>query len=147
MADVQGRGPEFPQQPAEVMMDPRARRAAIQASLGGLVLLVLFVVMSRSSSAPARTGNEAETEANATTEVADERPTEPTEEVVTEPGEPILVDGCFGSGSTRAEVSRVMGSPDSIVFGEWMYGPSGVTFGYGTVLDYHNEGRNLKLCP
>ena len=54
--------------------------------------------------------------------------------------------GCFGSGSTRAEVSAVMGAPDSVVFGEWVYGRSGVTFGYGTVLDIRNVGGDLRVC-
>ncbi len=60
--------------------------------------------------------------------------------------EPPLATGCFGSGSTRVEVSAVMGAPDSVVFGEWVYGRSGVTFGYGTVLDIRNDGRNLRVC-
>ena len=126
------------------MMDPRLRKAAIQASLGGLVLVVSFAVMGRASSDPPQPETAADAAAEAT---ADAPLTEPTPEVVAEPEEPVLIDGCFSSGSTRAEVSRVMGSPDSIVFGEWVYGRSGVTFGYGTVLDYHNEDRNLRLCP
>ena len=144
MADVQAGEPNLPQQPAKVTMDPRARKAAIQASLGGLVLLVLFVVMSQTSSDAPQPETAAETAAEITT---DEWPTELTEEEATAPEEPILVDGCFTWGSTRPVVSRVMGQPDSIVFGEWVYGRSGVTFGYGTVSNYHNEDRNLRLCP
>ena len=125
-------------------MDPRARRAAIQASLGGVVLLVLFVVMSQTSTNAPPSEPAAEIAGETT---GDERPTEPLTGGAVDPQEPILVDGCFVSGSTRAEVTRVMGAPDSIVFGEWMYGKSAVVFGYGTVLDYSNEDRNLKLCP
>lgn len=40
-----------------------------------------------------------------------------------------------------------MGEPDSIVFGDWLYGRSSVTFGYGVVLDYANAGGNLVVCP
>jgi hypothetical protein len=121
-------------------MDPRARRAAIQASIGGGVLLALFVGMSLTSSGPP----EPETAADPESATAEVPATEPTAVEVAGPEDP---DGCFSSGSTRAEVSRVMGAPDSIAFGEWLYGRSGVTFGYGTVLDYHNEGGDLRLCP
>ena len=50
------------------------------------------------------------------------------------------------SGSTRAEVRAAMGAADRVVAGAWEYGQSWVTFGYGTVLDYSNEGGNLRLC-
>jgi len=39
-----------------------------------------------------------------------------------------------------------MGAPDTVVFGAWEYGRSSVTFGYGVVLDYSNQGGNLRLC-
>jgi len=39
-----------------------------------------------------------------------------------------------------------MGAPDTVDFGAWVYGESWVTFGYGVVLDYSNQGRNLRLC-
>lgn len=63
-----------------------------------------------------------------------------------ETGEPPLTDGCFRPGSSRAEVRAVMGAPDTIDFGAWVYGRSNVTFGYGVVLDYSNEGGNLRVC-
>ena len=103
--------------------------------------MVLFVVMSvtstDSSQPETATDTEVETTANAPQ----------TEPMGGKPAGPEDPDGCFSSGSTRAEVSRVMGAPDSTVYGEWVYGRSGITFGYGTVLDYHNEGGNLRLCP
>ncbi len=122
-------------------MDPRVRRPAIQASIGGLVLLVLFVVMSRPSTDPPQPVTVTDSEVEASTEAP---PTEPVAEERAGPEDP---DGCFSSGSTRAEVSRVMGAPDSTVYGEWVYGRSGITFGYGTVSDYHNEDLNLRICP
>ena len=60
--------------------------------------------------------------------------------------EPPLATGCFRSGSSRAEVRAVMGAPDTIDFGAWMYGRSNVTFGYGVVLNYSNRDGNLRLC-
>ena len=59
---------------------------------------------------------------------------------------PLAATGCFRSGSSRAEVRAVMGAPDTVDFGAWMYGRSSVTFGYGVVLDYSNQGDNLRLC-
>ncbi len=54
---------------------------------------------------------------------------------------------CIRGGTTREEVRRVMGEPDSVVFGDWLYGRSSVTFGYGVVLDYSNAGGDLVVCP
>jgi hypothetical protein len=54
---------------------------------------------------------------------------------------------CIRAGATRDEVRRVMGEPDSIAFGDWLYGRSSVTFGYGVVLDFSNTGGDLELCP
>ena len=54
--------------------------------------------------------------------------------------------GCIRGGSTRDEVRAVMGEPDSISFGAWIYGRSSVSFGYGTVVEVSNEGGNLILC-
>jgi hypothetical protein len=54
--------------------------------------------------------------------------------------------GCIKGGTTREEVRAVMGEPDSIAFGDWLYGRSSVTFGYGVVLDFSNAGGNLVLC-
>jgi hypothetical protein len=55
--------------------------------------------------------------------------------------------GCIRGGTTREEVRTIMGEPDSVAFGDWVYGRSSVTFGYGVVLDYSNAGGNLRLCP
>ena len=54
---------------------------------------------------------------------------------------------CIKGGSTREEVRAAMGEPDSVAFGDWLYGRSSVTFGYGVVLDYSNAGGNLVVCP
>ena len=54
--------------------------------------------------------------------------------------------GCIHGGTTREEVRAIMGEPDSVAFGDWIYGRSSVTFGYGVVLDYSNAG-NLVVCP
>jgi hypothetical protein len=53
---------------------------------------------------------------------------------------------CIRGGTSREEVRAILGEPDSIAFGDWLYGASSVTFGYGTVLDYRNAG-NLIVCP
>lgn len=77
-----------------------------------------------------------------------ERPSPPVEATGGAPP-PVLSQGlaCIKGGSTREEVRAVMGEPDSIAFGDWLYGRSSVTFGYGVVLDYSNAGGNLVLCP
>lgn len=54
--------------------------------------------------------------------------------------------GCIRGGSTREEVRAIMGEPDSVSFGAWLYGRSSVSFGYGVVVDLSNEGGNLVLC-
>jgi hypothetical protein len=54
--------------------------------------------------------------------------------------------GCFRGGSTREEVLEVMGPPDSVVFGAYVYGSSQILFGYGVVAEWSNEGGNLLLC-
>jgi hypothetical protein len=74
----------------------------------------------------------------------------PAPEVVNTPAPaPAPAQGltCIKGGSTREEVRAVMGEPDSVAFGDWLYGRSSVTFGYGVVLDYSNAGGNLVLCP
>jgi hypothetical protein len=53
---------------------------------------------------------------------------------------------CIRGGTSRAEVLALMGEPDSVSFGVWLYGRSEITFGYGTVLDFTNEDGNLVLC-
>jgi hypothetical protein len=59
---------------------------------------------------------------------------------------PPLAATCIRTGSTQAEVRQVMGAPDSVVFGAWVYGRSQILFGYGTVQDYANVGGNLIIC-
>jgi hypothetical protein len=111
----------------------------VGTSVVALIVLLALVVLSRApSDGPQPT--------NAPEATADGQPTEPTGGVETETSEPTLATGCFGTGSTRAEAQAVMGTPDTVVFGAWVYGRSNVTFGYGTVLDYSNEGRDLRLC-
>jgi len=53
---------------------------------------------------------------------------------------------CIRGGSTRDEVLQVMGPPDSIVFGAYVYGRSQILFGYGVVQEWSNAGANLILC-
>ena len=119
------------------MSDLNTRLHPVGTSVVGLIILLVLVVLIR---APADTPRPMDA-----TETAESgQASEPTAGI--EVDEPPLADGCFGSGSTRAEVSAVMGAPDSIVFGEWVYGRSGVTFGYGTVLDIRNDGGNLRVC-
>lgn len=65
---------------------------------------------------------------------------------VASPERPRGGPGCIRGGSTHEEVRAVMGEPDSISFGAWIYGRSSVTFGYGTVLDLENEGGELIVC-
>ncbi len=55
--------------------------------------------------------------------------------------------GCIHGGTTREEVRAIMGEPDSVAFGDWIYGRSSVTFGYGVALDYSNASGNLVICP
>ena len=45
-----------------------------------------------------------------------------------------------------AEVRAIMGEPDSVAFGDWIYGLSSVTFGYGVVVDYDSPDGSLTLC-
>ena len=54
---------------------------------------------------------------------------------------------CIRGGTSREEVRRIMGEPDSIAFGDWLYGRSSVTFGYGVVLDFTNVDGTLRVCP
>lgn len=54
---------------------------------------------------------------------------------------------CIRGGTTREEVRRIMGEPDSIAFGDWIYGRSSITFGYGVVLDYASPDGRLVVCP
>ena len=135
------------------MPGPISNPSPVRVSVVGLTLLLLLVVLLRS---PAEAPPAMDTAGPA----ASDRPSEPKAGVssaqqsvggtnpptLTETDEPPSAAGCFGTGSTRAEVQAVMGTPDTVVFGEWLYGRSGVTFGYGTVLDIRNDGGNLRLC-
>jgi len=56
-----------------------------------------------------------------------------------------LADPCIRGGTPRANVSRIMGEPDSVVYGSWFYGQSEVLFGYGVVVEIRDRGE-LVLC-
>ena len=56
------------------------------------------------------------------------------------------VDGCIKGGTTRAEVTALLGEPDSISWGVWLYGQSEVTFGYGVVVAFADTDENLMIC-
>ena len=146
------------------------RLNAARAFPVGLAVLLLLVVLIRAPSDASRSMSAADgeaTEAPAGMEavngdsserapsgtIAPTRPEtvgppfEPPVEPSVEPSvEPCTRTGCFRSGSTRAEVRAAMGAADTVVAGAWEYGQSWVTFGYGTVLEYSNEGGNLRLC-
>ncbi len=96
----------------------------------GLLVWVVFVVLSRPPADASQPVGAAETAAPAPVET----------------GEPLLAGGCFGPGSSRAEVRAAMGAPDTVLYGVWEYGRSNVRFGYGAVVYYSNEGGNLRLC-
>jgi hypothetical protein len=53
---------------------------------------------------------------------------------------------CIRGGTPREEVRRIMGEPDSVSFGSWLYGPSELMFGYGVVVEIRNEGGNVTVC-
>ena len=114
------------------------RLNAARAFPVGLAVLLLLVVLIRAPSDASRSMSAAEGEATEAP-AGMEPPVEPSVE-------PSTRTGCFRSGSTRAEVRAAMGAADRVVAGAWEYGQSWVTFGYGTVLDYSNEGGNLRLC-
>ncbi len=112
----------------------------VRVSVVGLLLLLVLVVLSRAPSDAPQPANAAETAAAGPL-------TEPTAGVDGDSAaQALAATGCFRSGSSRAEVRAVMGAPDTVDFGAWMYGRSSVTFGYGVVLDYSNQGDNLRLC-
>jgi hypothetical protein len=137
------------------MSNLNTRLHPVGTSVVGLILLLVLVMLIR---APADTprpmdatetadgGQASEPAAGIDGDSVQQAPGGTSAGAPAEADEPPLATGCFGSGSTRAEVRAVMGAPDSVVFGEWVYGRSGVTFGYGTVLDIRNEGRNLRVC-
>ncbi len=130
----------------------------------GLIVLAVLVVLIRAPSEAPQPMNASETSAEISAETAaDGERTGSTAGVKldsarqglvgtvpdapAERGEPSLANnGCFRPGSSREEVRALMGAPDTVDFGAWVYGESWVTFGYGVVLDYSNQGRNLRLC-
>ena len=130
--------------------------AARAFPVGLAVLLVLVVLIRAPSDAPgpvnAAEGEATEAPAGMDAVNGDSSPRAPDETIARTPTEseppvePSVRTGCFRSGSTRAEVRAAMGAADRVVAGAWEYGQSWVTFGYGTVLDYSNEGGNLRLC-
>ena len=126
------------------------RLNAVQAFPVGLAVLLVLVVLIRAPSDASRSMSAAEgeaTEAPASMEAVNgEAPSGAIAPTPAETAEPQVRTGCFRSGSTRAEVRAAMGAADRVVAGAWEYGQSWVTFGYGTVLDYSNEGGNLRLC-
>ena len=130
------------------------RLNAVQAFPVGLAVLLVLVVLIRAPSDASRSMSAAEgeaTEAPAGMEAvngdsSERAPSGAIAPTPAETAEPQVRIGCFRSGSTRAEVRAAMGAADRVVAGAWEYGQSWVTFGYGTVLDYSNEGGNLRLC-
>jgi hypothetical protein len=55
-------------------------------------------------------------------------------------------DGCIRGGTPRAQVQALLGEPDSISFGTWLYGRSSIDFGYGVVVAYSDADQNLMVC-
>lgn len=53
---------------------------------------------------------------------------------------------CIRGGTTREDVRRIMGEPDSISFGAWLYGSSEIQFGYGVVAETRDPEGRLRLC-
>lgn len=53
---------------------------------------------------------------------------------------------CIQGGTPREDVRTIMGEPDSVSFGSWLYGSSEIMFGYGVVVEARNSGGNLILC-
>jgi len=53
---------------------------------------------------------------------------------------------CIQGGTPREDVRRIMGEPDSVSYGSWLYGSSEIMFGYGVVVETRNAGGNLDLC-
>ena len=136
------------------MSDPITRPNAAQVSFVVLFLLIVIVVLIRSTSeAPGpmnAAGGEA-TEAPAGvggvgSDTAQQAPGGTVAKSPSETNEPPLRTGCFRSGSSRDEVREVMGAPDAVDRGAWEYGQSWVTFGYGVVLDFSNADGSLRLC-
>jgi hypothetical protein len=53
---------------------------------------------------------------------------------------------CIRGGTPREDVRRIMGEPDSVSFGVWLYGSSEITFGYGVVVEMRDSARALLVC-
>jgi len=123
--------------------------------LGLVVVLVLVALIRSPSDAPGpmnpAEGEAAEALADGVAVDRDSAQRAPGGSVAPTPAEepamePSMRTGCFRSGSSRNEVRAAMGAPDAIDRGAWEYGQDWVTFGYGVVLDFSNEGGNLRLC-
>ena len=134
------------------MPDSASKLNTTRATFVGLVVVLLLVVLIRSPSAAPEPMNAAEGEAaeplaggvGVDTDSAQQAPGGSVAPTPAE--EPSMRTGCFRSGSSRNEVRAAMGAPDAINRGAWEYGQDWVTFGYGVVLDFSNEGGNLRLC-
>jgi hypothetical protein len=57
------------------------------------------------------------------------------------------VPTCIRGGTSREDVRRILGEPDSISFGAWLYGASEIQFGYGVVVETRDPAGRLHLCP
>lgn len=53
---------------------------------------------------------------------------------------------CIRGGTPREDVRRILGEPDSVSFGAWLYGSSEIQFGYGVVVDARDPDGRLHLC-
>ncbi len=137
------------------MSDPVPRPRTAQVSFVVLFLLIIFVVLIRAPSDAPPPMNAAQgdaTEAPAGRDGVDRDSAQPAPggSVLLPPAEtiePPLAPGCIRSGTSRAEVRAIMGAPDSVGYGNWVYGRSWVAFGYGQVNDFENVDGSLRLCP
>ena len=131
------------------MSDLITRRNAARVAFVGLFLLVVLVVLSSDAPLPTNAADGQATEAPAGVDgddSAEQAGGGTAAQTLAATREPPLATGCFRSGYSRAEVRAVMGMPDTVIYGAWKYGRSSVSFGYGVVADYSNEGDNLRLC-
>ena len=110
-------------------------RAATAASIAAVVVIAVVLVTRSEEGTPTAPDVPRQSTAGATT-----APT-PRSDTTTQGVR------CIRGGTTREEVRAIMGEPDSVAFGDWLYGRSSVTFGYGVVLDFTNAGGNLVVCP